>query len=398
MRIMDMMKVYHPQYYKKFICDVNECKNNCCSRGWAIAVDPSTYEKYMAVEGDFKNKFDGKLVPLKSSHSQYRIDLDEKGECSFLNEKGLCNIQLDHGFDALCLTCRVYPRRLCHVGDSDEVFMQPSCEVAAKLILFEKGLMTLEDGEAYKGSFLAGDTIQYSHRLELNRYTNHPSGLNIFWKLRSTTIGILQSRQYSMRFRMLILLLFIQECADAMIGGQDGTLIPLADSYVERLFGDYFDELYTSMPQGVDREPAIVLDILKDIHKKQNKNAKLFKEYLSITLEGFDISEENWEVPNNFPEHYAKYYDTFFAANEQLFENYIVHDVLSDGFPFTYARTGNIMQNYAALLAKYNIIEFLLVGASRRKMKFDKRLIVNMVARFCCCYEHTTTGYLLSEE
>lgn len=394
---MDMMKAYQPAYYKKFICDSNECKNNCCSRGWGIPVDNFTHAKYMEFDEEQKAKFDGKFSPMEGSSSDQRFVLDKEGVCFFLNDRGLCDIQLDHGYEFLCLTCRIYPRKLCFVDGAAEVFMQPSCEIAAKHILFEKDLMRMEEGTVAEGAFLIGDTVGYTHGLEVTKYTKHPHGVGIFWKLRSACIAILQSRQYRVRFRMLVLLLFIQECAELLSTGQDEKLMPLADSYVERLFNDYFDELYAAMPQGVDREPDIVIDILKDIHSKRTKNSSLFREYLSITLEGFDISEQDWVLPNNFSDHYTKYYETFFPANEHIFENYLVHDVLSDGFPFSYGKSTNVMENYASLLAKYNIIEFLLVGATRRKMKFDKRLVINMVARFCCCYEHSASGFLVGE-
>ncbi|MCL2278980.1 MAG: flagellin lysine-N-methylase [Oscillospiraceae bacterium] len=394
---MDTIKAYQPAYYKKFLCDSNECKNNCCSRGWGIPVDNHTYAKYMALEGEWKEKFEGKFAPLKNSSSDNRFVLDEKGECFFLNERGLCAIQLEQGYEALCLTCRIYPRKLCYVDGVAEAYMQPSCEIAAKQILFEKEMMKLEDGTVSPGPFIAGENVNYTHGLDVTKYTNHPQGIGIFWKLRTTSIAILQSRQFRVRFRMLLLLLFTQECAELISSGQDAMLMSLADSYVERLFNDYFDELYLAMPQGVDRDPDIILDILKDIHGKLTKNSRLFREYLSIALEGFDISDRDWQLPNNFNEHYAKYYEQFFPANEQIFENYLVHDVLSDAFPFSYGLSKNLMENYAALLAKYNIIEFLLVGSARRKMKFDKRLVVNMVARFCCCYEHSASGFLKSE-
>jgi len=394
---MDTIKGYHPQYYKNFICDSNECKNNCCSRGWGIPVDNISYNKYMALEGEWGEKFEGKFVPQKDGKSNNRFVLDHNGVCFFLNDKGLCEIQLDQGYESLCLTCRLYPRKLCFVDGAPEAFMQPSCEVAAKQILFEKDLMKLEEGMIPTGPFITGENVNYTHGLEAHKYTKHPQGVNIFWKMRSTCIAILQSRQYRFRFRMLLLLLFIQECADALSAGQDATLIALSDSYVERIFADYFDELYTAMPQGVDHDHEFAIDILKDIHSKKTKNSGLFREYLAITLEGFDISDQDWKLPNNFNEHYAKYYDTFLAANEQIFENFIVHDVFSEGFPFNHGTSTNIMENYATLLAKYNLIEFLLTGATRRKMKFDKRLIVNMVARFCCCYEHSASGFLKNE-
>ena len=394
---MDTIRAYHPTYYKKFICDSSECKNNCCSRGWGIPVDNSTYAKYMAFEGELGEKFEGKFAPIKVPGADQRLVLDSCGECSFLNEKGLCSIQLDHGYEFLCLTCRLYPRKLCYVDNVPEAFMQPSCEVAAKHILFEKELMKLEESRIATGAFVTGETVHYYHGLDVTKYTKHPHGVNIFWKLRTTSIAILQSRQYSFRFRMLLLLLYIQECAETLFSGQDSTLIPLSDSYVERVLGDYFDELHTAMPLGVERDPEFVLDILKDIHKRPNKNSVLFGEYLTIALEGFDISTQDWALPNNFTELYLKYYETFLQKNEQIFENFFVHDVLSDGFPFNYGSSTNIMENYASLLAKYNIIEFLLTGACRRKMKFDKRVIVNLVARFCCCYEHSASGFLKNE-
>ena len=68
-----------------------------------------------------------------------------------------------------------------------------------------------------------------------------------------------------------------------------------------------------------------------------------------------------------------------------------------EGFPFNYGKESGVMANYADLLAKYNLIEFLLVGICSYHKKYDEWNIINCVSAFARCYDHALKGYLMME-
>ena len=394
---MDIVKVYQPKYFKSFYCTGSECRNNCCNH-WGIDIDKDTYDKYMSLDDETKEEFIKKLNPVDGGNKGARTVLDSNGNCSFLDEKGLCTIQLRFGHDYLSIICRRYPRITCVIDGAPERFLELSCEAAAKQILFDKDFMNFSEVEIdmdKDGSLRESGRYFCNSLLDTNKYTKSSNGVNIFWKLRVTSMAILQSRKYKVRFRMLALCLFIQEVNDYFTTGRDSEVINLAEVYLSRIEGTYFNELYASMPYGTPRESDVMIEILKDMY---NSKGLLFKKSVDLALKGFDMAAGNWVLPDGFSENLSKYYENYFADKEYIFENYLVHRVLSEGFPFNFKGEADVLSNYIDLLAKYNIIEFLFTGICRNSMKFDKKRIIDCVSIFTRSYEHSTTKYLKPEE
>jgi len=394
---MNKVKIYQPKYYKNFKCTGNECRNNCCNN-WAIDIDKHTYNKYMSFEGDIKEEFIKKLSPVDNGENGARTLMDSNGNCTFLDDKGLCTIQLRFGHEYLSIVCRRYPRIICIVDGAPELFLELSCEAAAKHILFDKDYMNFTELEIdmdIDKSLYENDNIFCNLILDTNKYTKSDNGVNIFWKLRVTSVAILQCRKYKIRFRMLVLCLFIQEVNDYLATGRDPEVINLAEVYLCRIESNYFDELSAAMPYGTPRESDIMIDLLKDMYARKRS---LFMKTVDIALNAFDIQAGNWTLPEGFSETLSKYYETYFADSEYIFENYLVHRVLSEGFPFNYKGEADVLSNYIDLLAKLNLIEFLLTGICRHNMKFDKRRIVDCVSVFTRSYEHAKTKFLKPED
>jgi len=386
-----MIKVYQPKYYNGFSCTGNACKNNCCHH-WTINIDEQTYSKFMSLDDDIKNEINEKLAFTENEKKEVYIKLDEQKRCTFLNESGLCTLQLRLGHDYLSYTCRTYPRMFCAVGGSPECFLELSCEEAAKLILFNNDYMNFEEHMIDSDSFEAAKH-GYSHALDVKKYTDSDDGIDIFWKLRVASVAILQSRQFRIRFRMLILCLFIQEVAELLAAKRDSDVIALADEYMERLDNNHYNELYAELPYGAERETDVLIDILKDMCIK----SELFMPVVERSAAGLDIKTDSWSIPDGFDDKYNRYYEMYFADKEYIFENYLVHRVLSEGFPFNNTPDADIMGNYVDLLAKYNIVEFLLTGVCRSRMKFDKRQIVDCITLFTRGYDHSAKKFLQTQ-
>jgi len=389
--------IYQPKYYKNFSCTGNECRNNCCHH-WRIDIDKKTYDKYMGFDGETKEEFIKKLTPMEGGEKGARTVLDSNGNCSFLDEKGLCTIQLRFGHEYLSITCRRYPRVVCIVDGAPERFLELSCEAAAKQILLEKDFMNFEEVEIdmdTNDSLKENDNVYCNHILDPSMYTKNSNGVNIFWKLRVTSMAILQSRKYKIRFRMLVLCMFIREVNDFFATDRDSEVINIAEVYLSRIESDYFKELSITMPYGTPRESDIMIDLLKDMYARRGI---LFMKTADIALKAYDMQAGNWVLPDGFSENLSKYYEMYFSDKEYIFENYLVHRVLSEGFPFNYKGEADVLSNYIDLLAKLNIIEFLLTGICRSNMKFDKRRVIDCISVFTRSYEHAETKFLKPEE
>ena len=119
-----------PAYYPRFHCIADRCRHNCCI-GWEIDIDPDTYALYKTVRGDFAKRLHDGIV--HGEQPCFRLDAHER--CAFLNERGLCDIIVTLGEDALCDICTDHPRFRTYLGDDLRLGLGLCCEAACRLIL-----------------------------------------------------------------------------------------------------------------------------------------------------------------------------------------------------------------------------------------------------------------------
>lgn len=139
------MKVRVPNYFNEFKCIASECEDTCCA-GWEIVIDDETHKRYEKVEGEFGEILRSKIVKSDGEN----IFLLNNGNCSFLNEKKMCEIYINLGEDHLCYTCQQFPRYTEEFLDLKEVGLSLSCPEAARIILRKAENTTLNLSEEDK--------------------------------------------------------------------------------------------------------------------------------------------------------------------------------------------------------------------------------------------------------
>ena len=376
--------VYQPQYYKKFSCIGSECKDNCCRYAWKIVIDKGTYDKYMGFEGSEKEEIEKGIRVTSEDPFIAEMVYGENDACRFLDSNGRCSIQLKHGHEYLCYTCRIYPRRICDVQGEIEAFMELSCEVVAKLILFDQNIMKFET-VVHENE----ERILCNRRLLPEKYVPTGDGVEIFWKIRTASIVIVQSRQYRFWTRMLILGSFIQQAAELLATGRQEEIPKLSGDFIERLDKRHYDGLAKEKPTGADLGYEFLNEVLQRLEARKDK---ILCRNIAKAREGLGITPGE-DLPEGFNEAYQRYYEMFLGDKEYIFENYVMAHIFTDGFPFNYAYTDSIMKNYKELLVKSNVVKLLLVGICRANMKFDKRRVVECVASFSRMYDHIDEGF-----
>ncbi|EJT5912930.1 flagellin lysine-N-methylase [Clostridium perfringens] len=139
------MKVRVPNYFNEFKCIASECEDTCCA-GWEIVIDDETHKRYEKVEGEFGEILRSKIVKSDGEN----IFLLNNGNCSFLNEKKMCEIYINLGENHLCYTCQQFPRYTEEFLDLKEVGLSLSCPEAARIILRKAENTTLNLSEEDK--------------------------------------------------------------------------------------------------------------------------------------------------------------------------------------------------------------------------------------------------------
>ena len=118
------MRYVKPHFYDSFVCTAGDCPDTCCA-GWQIMIDEESLERYENEPGEFgkilRNSIDWEeecfyqnnrrcadktIIKMWFYISHYFLSFS----LSFLNDENLCDLYKALGPDALCDTCRMYPR------------------------------------------------------------------------------------------------------------------------------------------------------------------------------------------------------------------------------------------------------------------------------------------------
>ncbi len=185
-----------PDYYKKFKCIADKCKDNCCI-GWEIDIDDSTAEKYRNISGDFGKRLKENISFGESSC----FILGENDRCPFLNNRNLCDIITKLGESALCQICTDHPRYYEWFGNIKEGGIGMSCEEAARIILTEESPFSYTETEIPDEEYFTYDKYFY----------------DILFHLRERIFNILNDETTPLSQRLIDVLELVtvqQECAD----------------------------------------------------------------------------------------------------------------------------------------------------------------------------------------
>ena len=142
------MEIRYPAYYEAFRCIAGACPDSCCKE-WAVAVDADAAEVYRKLPGELG---DALRKAMCEEDGDTILALTAGRRCPMWRDDGLCRIQAQLGEDALCHTCKQFPRLRHDYGDFVELGLELSCPEAARLILSGENAQTILRQEAGAGS------------------------------------------------------------------------------------------------------------------------------------------------------------------------------------------------------------------------------------------------------
>ena len=119
-----------PAYFDRFRCIASACPDSCCKE-WDVQVDDNSAARYRSLSGPLGDRLREVLHTEDGETVMTIID----GRCPMWRADGLCRIQAELGEQALCKTCREFPRLTHDYGDFMERGLELSCPEAARFIL-----------------------------------------------------------------------------------------------------------------------------------------------------------------------------------------------------------------------------------------------------------------------
>ena len=200
------MIIRKPAYYDDFRCLAGSCPDSCCKE-WDVLVDDASAARYLAMEGQLG---DALRRVMYEEDGQYYFAIQPDRRCPMWRDDGLCRIQAEAGEQALCQTCRDFPRLTHDYGDFMERQLELSCPEAARIILSAPPApWVTEEQPGGEGEY---DT----------------DAMECLLKIREDALSILDDRRFSPAQALALLLIHGYRGQEVLDGGDEEPFDPAA--------------------------------------------------------------------------------------------------------------------------------------------------------------------------
>lgn len=198
------MKITKPAYYDSFRCLAGGCPDSCCQE-WDVQVDEASARRYLELPGSLGDRLREKIY---LEDGEYYLQITDR-RCPMWRQDGLCEIQAQLGEEALCHTCREFPRLRHDYGDFLELGLELSCPEAARLIL------TAPDAPSVVTEVPGGDNPEYDSEV-----------MQILLRTRQAALKLLDQ---PIPQALASLLLYAYQVQEEIDGGEEALPNPAED-------------------------------------------------------------------------------------------------------------------------------------------------------------------------
>ena len=180
-----------------------------------MQVDPEAAAFYRSLPG----ALGGRLRQVLREEDGDTILTIQDGRCPMWRADGLCRIQVELGEQALCQTCRAFPRLRHDYGDFVELGLELSCPEAARLILADP------DGALVESEMPGGESPEYDS-----------DAMAVLQATRREALSLLRG-DYPAGEALALLLLYGAQVQLTLDGGEMPDFSPSAALEAAREFG-----------------------------------------------------------------------------------------------------------------------------------------------------------------
>ena len=191
------MIIRKPGYFDSFRCIASACPDSCCKE-WDVQVDETSAEYYRSLPGALGDD----LRRLLKDEDGETVMTIVAGRCPMWRKDGLCRIQAELGEEALCKTCREFPRLTHDYGDFIERGLELSCPEAARMILSAPWEPMVEEE-------FPGGECEYDEE-----------AMDVLLRTRETAVSLLADSAYTVPEALALLLLYGYQ-AQAELDGEE---------------------------------------------------------------------------------------------------------------------------------------------------------------------------------
>lgn len=199
------MQIRKNSLLESFHCLAGKCPDSCCKE-WAVQVDDKSAALYRNLPGSLGDRLRQVLSDDPDAGTVMTI---ENGRCPMWQADGLCRIQAELGEQALCKTCRDFPRLTHDYGDFVELGLELSCPEAARLIL------TTPAQNYIVQTIPGGDAPEYDRE-----------AMSVLLQTRDVALALLQDDNYQVHEALILLLVYGYQAQALLDGDEPPTFDP----------------------------------------------------------------------------------------------------------------------------------------------------------------------------
>ena len=249
-----MIILRKPKYFDKFRCVGGACPDSCCHE-WAVAVDEEAAARYRAMPGKLGEDL---RKHLTQEDGDTILSLLPNGRCPMWRDDGLCRLQAEAGEEALCNTCREFPRLRHDYGSFVERDLELSCPEAARLILLEADAFV-------ETEIPGGEAPDYDE-----------DWMGVLLRSREAVLALLNDPSYSLGQALAITLLYGCRVQGFVEGDTEAALEPEKELEIAKKLAksgdmseilDFFADLEILKPQWRQRLEAPVAGQWMPLHR-----------------------------------------------------------------------------------------------------------------------------------
>ncbi|MGV2689339.1 flagellin lysine-N-methylase [Citrobacter braakii] len=372
---MQEITVTEPAFVKAFQCSGTQCRDHCC-KTWRITLDRSTVKKYISSKDDSIRGIAKKnIILLKKDIDNWGlIKLNEdSGNCPYLTEDSLCQVQKTLGVEALSTTCKTFPRSERIYKNDVRKTLNLSCPEVATLVLTDPNAMVLnESSKIVPNAYTAPVFSQQQKLLNLfclSLVEQAGSDVNVgLYALIKLTLCVKKFNQIDNVALSEVEQIYHAIMAQLQSGELKEELSAFsADNNVKvtlvLLLQDYFRSLPVSRANGVLN--YYIQCLLRTLTQEENHSVG----------EGVAKLESTWQ----------KVYEQQGEAGFDL-KNFILYKIWENNFPNQ--KNVDPLRTLYMISVEYYFIKILIAASAYERTYLEKEDAINIVYSFHSLSQH----------
>lgn len=316
----EKMYTLKPFFYDAFYCIGSKCPYTCCG-GWRIIADKESYERYGQYEGNIRKKIlDCLVYDENGGGDTYIFRFDGRGMCPLCTEEKLCMLVKEKGEEALCPTCKMFPRESI-VTNMEEHYMSLGCPAVVSFLKGRKEPLSFvieENGGNTDGL----ENASAEERAAIERLLGT---IEFDMAIRNSIVDLLQNREWPLWFREFMAAYCLDKIKEEHNQGKEEATYAMLEKILPPYYMEQFMQELRILPKNEMRQfelfrqiAAEFEDIIAEItfFGKEGENgtwaAELLNRHLHISFEEYKSSYDKWKLDkeeefNLFMEHVVAY-------------------------------------------------------------------------------------------